>query len=111
MTLIPILAAAIGIIWIAERSTEHLVLAIAALCFSAALLLFAVGDFERAVSLSTILALAIFRASGVKYRHSGRKLIVADLPLVFAGTVPFFLVQYPLAVAAVLAGGVTLILA
>ena len=53
----------------------------------------------------------MFGASSVKYNHSGPKLVVADLPLAFAGTVPFFLVQYPLAVAAVVAGGITLILA
>ncbi|SDT19527.1 sulfatase-like hydrolase/transferase [Bradyrhizobium canariense] len=111
MTLIPILAAAIGIIWIAERSVEHLALAIAALCFSAALLLFVLGDFERAILLSSILALAIFGASSVKYKHSGRKLIVADLPLAFAGTVPFFFVQYPLAVFTVVAGSLALIVA
>jgi len=103
--------AAAAVIWLAERSLEHLTLAMAALCFMAAVLLFAVTDFERAILLSTILALAIFAASSVKYRHSGLKLIVTDLPLVFAGTVPFFLVQYPLAVTAVFAGGIALIAA
>ena len=39
----------------------------------------------------------------VKYNHSGLKLTVTDLPLAFAGTVPFFIVQYPLAAIAVLA--------
>jgi hypothetical protein len=111
MTLISILVATIGVVWIAERSAEHLVLAIAALCFSTALLLFAVADFERAILLSCILVLAIFGASSVKYKHSGRKLIVADFPLAFAGTVPFLLVQYPLAAFAALAGGIVLVLA
>ena len=111
MTLILIIVAAIGIVWLAERSAEHFALAMAAQCFSAAVLLFAVGDLERAVLLSSFLALAVFGASSVKYNHSGRKLVVADLPLAFAGTAPFFLVQYPLAVAAVVAGGITLILA
>src|SRR5579863_5641686 len=111
MTLTLIIVAAIGIVWLAERSTEHFALAMAAQCCSAAVLLLVVGDLERAVLLSSFLALAVFGASSVKYTHSGRKLVVADLPLAFAGTAPFFLVQYPLAVAAVVAGGVTLILA
>ena len=111
MTLTLILVAAVGVISLAERSFEHLKLAIAALCFNAALLLFIVTDFERAILLSSILTAAIFGASSVKYNHSGLKLIVTDLPLAFAGTVPFFIVQYPLAVIAVLAGGIALILA
>ena len=111
MTLILICVAAAAVIWFAERSVDHLKLAVAALCFCAAVLLFAVTDFERAILLSSVLALTIFAASSVKYRHSGLKLIVTDLPLVFAGTVPFFLVQYPLAVTAVLAGGIALIVA
>jgi hypothetical protein len=111
MTLVLILAAAIGVIWFAERSVEHLVLAIAAFCFgTAALLLIVVADFERAILLSTLAVAAVFGASSVKYRHSGLKLIVTDLPLMFAGTVPFFFVQYPLAVAAVFVGGVMLVL-
>ena len=111
MSLIPIFAAAMTVIWLAERSVEHLKLAVAALCFCAAVLLLVVSDFERAILLSSILAAAIFGASRVKYKHSGLKLIVTDLPLAFAGTVPFFVVQYPLAVAAVLAGGIALMLA
>src|ERR1700687_2302653 len=111
MTLTLIIVAAIAVIWFAERSVEHLKLSIAALCFSAAVLLFVVADFERAILLSSILAAAIFGASNVKYDHSGLKLTVTDLPLVFAGTVPFFIVQYPLAAIAVLAGGIGFILA
>src|ERR1700733_11649615 len=111
MTLILICVAAAAVIWFAERSVDHLKLAVAALCFCAAVLLFAVTDFERAILLSSVLALTIFAASSVKYRHSGLKLIVTDLPLVFAGTVPFFLVQYPLAVAGVIGGAIALILA
>ena len=111
MALILILVAAIGVIWLVERSFEHLMLAVAALCFIAAVLLFAVADFERAILLSCILALTIFGASNVKYDHSGRKLTVTDLPLAFAGTVPFLIVQYPLAAIAVLAGSIALLLA
>lgn len=110
MALTLILLAAVGVIWFAERSHERLMLAIAALCFSAAALLVIVADFERAILLSTILVAAISGASRLKYNHSGLKLIVTDLPLVFAGTVPFLIVQYPLAVMAVLTGSIALIL-
>src|SRR6202795_2297542 len=105
------IVAAIAVICSAERSVEHLKLAVAALCSLAAVLLFAVADFERAILLSSILVVAIFGASNAKYRHSGLKLTVTDLPLAFAGTVPFFIVQYPLAVAAFFAGSVALVLA
>jgi Sulfatase len=111
MTLTLIIVAAIGVIWLAERSAEHLRLAIAALCFSAAVLLLAVADFERAILLSSILAAAVFGASSVKYNHSGLKLTVTDLPLVFAGTVPFLIAQYPIAAMSVLVGGIALIAA
>ena len=111
MTLILTIAAAVACIWCAERSVEHLKLAIAGLCFNAAVLLFVVADFERAILLSSILATAIFGASIVKYNHSGLKLTVTDLPLAFAGTVPFLVAQYPLAVLAVITGGAALILA
>jgi hypothetical protein len=111
MTLILILLVAAGVVWSAERSLAHLGFAIAAFCFVGAGLLPLVADIGRAMVLSTILALAIFAASEVKHRHSGLKLIVTDLPLLFAGTVPFFFVQYPLAVTAVLAGGTALIAA
>jgi hypothetical protein len=104
MTLTLIIVAAVAVIWLAERSVEHLQLAVVAACLIAAVLLFAVADLERAILLSSILVAAIYGASNVKYGHSGLKLTVTDLPLVFAGTVPFFIVQYPLAVAGVFAG-------
>src|ERR1700733_11905365 len=111
MTLTLIMVAAVAVIWLAERSVEHLKLAIAALCLIAAALLFVVADLERAILLSSILVAAIFGASNVKYNHSGLKLTVTDLPLAFAGTVPFFIVQYPLAVTAFFAGAVVVVLA
>ena len=73
MTLILIIVAAIGIVWLAERSAEHFELAMAAQCLIAAVLLFVVGDLERAILLSSFLALAVFGASSVKYNHSGSK--------------------------------------
>ena len=96
---------------LAERSVEHLPFAIATLSLNVAVLLFIVADFDRAILLACVLAAAITAASAVKYNHSALKLIVTDLPLVFAGTVPFFIVQYPRAVLAVLAGSAALILA
>jgi hypothetical protein len=104
MILTLIFLAAIAVIVLAERSAEHLLFAIAAFCFSAAVFLLVVADFDRALLLAGILAAAITAASTVKYNHSALKLIVADLPLLFAGTVPFFIVQYPRAVMAALAG-------
>src|SRR3954464_12419944 len=111
MQLILMFGAVIGALWFAERSFAHVALAVASLLFAAALLLLAVGDPERAILLSCLVAIAIVAASDVKYRHSGLKLIVTDLPLLLAGTVRFFFVQYPLAVAAVIGGGVVLVLA
>jgi hypothetical protein len=106
-----IIVTALAVLWLAERSVEHLALAVAALCFSTAVLLFVITDLERAILLSSILAAGIFGASRVKYNHSGIKLVATDLPLVFAGTVPFLMAQYPLALAAVLIGSIELMLA
>ena len=111
MILLLIFLAAIGVIALAERSVEHLLFAIAAFSFDVAVLLFIVADVDRAILLACVLAAAITAASVIKYNHSALKLIVTDLPLVFAGTVPFFLVQYPRAVLAVLAGSAALALA
>ena len=111
MLLTLIIVAAIAVLWLAEQSVDHLRLAAAAQCFVAAALLFVVTDLQRAILLSSLVVAAIFAASNVKYDHSGLKLTVTDLPLVFAGTVPFFIVQYPLAVSGVFAGGIALVLA
>ena len=89
MTLTLIIVAAVAVIWLAERSVEHLRSAVAAPCLIAAVLLFVVADLERAILLSSILVAAISGASNVKYRHSGLKLTVTDLPLAFAGTCRF----------------------
>jgi Sulfatase len=111
MTLTLIIVAALAIICLAERSVAHLKLAVAALCLMAAALLLVVADFERAILLSSILAAAIFGASNIKYNYSGLKLTVTDLPLAFAGTVRFFIVQYPLAVTVFFAGAIVVVLA
>jgi len=50
---------AIGVVVLSERSAERLLFAVAALFFNAALLLIFVADFERAILLSGMLAVAI----------------------------------------------------
>jgi len=104
MILTAIGLAAACVLWNAERSVENLKLAVAAFCFSIATLLLALGDPERATVLALVIVAAIHGASALKYAHSGLKLTVTDLPLLLAGTVPFFFVQYPLAVTAALTG-------
>jgi phosphoglycerol transferase MdoB-like AlkP superfamily enzyme len=111
MVLSLILLAAIAVILLAERSAEHLPFAIATLSFSEAAISFIVGDFERAVLLAGVLAAAITAASIIKYEYSALKLVVTDLPLMFAGTVPFFISQYPRAVFAALTAIAAFILA
>ena len=110
MTLVLILVAVIGAVALTERSVEHLPFAIAALLLDAAVLLIFVGDFERAFLLSGTLAVAIAGVSIVKFDHSALKLTVSDLPLAFAGTVPFLVLQYPRMMLGVLLGGVALVL-
>ena len=111
MILIFILVAAIAVVALTERSVEHLPFAIAALLFNAALFLVLLGDVERAILLSGMLAVAIAGISSVKFHHSALKLTVPDLPLVFAGTVPFFVLQYPRMMLGVLAGSALFVFA
>ena len=111
MILTLILLAAIGVIVLAERSAEHLPFAVSMLFLSAAAISFIVGDFDRAILLAGVLAAAIAAASTIKHNYSALKLTVTDLPLLFAGTAPFFVSQYPRAVLAVLTGTAALILA
>jgi hypothetical protein len=101
----------IGAVALTERSVEQLPFAIAALFLNAGLLLIFVGDVERAILLSGLLAVAIAGASIVKFDHSALKLTVSDLPLAFAGTVPFLVVQYPRMMLGVLLGSVSLVAA
>lgn len=98
--------AVIGAVALTERSLQHLLFAIAALVFNAALLLVVVADLERAVLLSGVLAMAIAGLSIVKFNHSALKLVVSDLPLAFAGTVRFFVRQYPRMMLGVLVSGI-----
>jgi hypothetical protein len=111
MILTLILLVAVGVIVLAERSAEHLPFAVATLSLSAAAISFIVGDFDRAILLAGVLAAAITAASTIKHDYSALKLTVTDVPLLFAGTAPFFVSQYPRAVLAALTGTVALILA
>src|SRR5215510_7902753 len=95
---------AVGVLALAERSLKHIAFALAVQCLIVAVLALIVGDLDRAILLSALITAAIAGASAVKYNHSGLKLVVTDLPLLFAGTVPFFIVQYPRAVASVVLG-------
>ena len=105
MILALIFLAAIGLVLLAERSVEHLLFAVVAFCLGAAVCCCSSLPIStRAMLLAGLLAAAITAASTVKYNHSALKLIVTDLPLLFAGTVPFFIVQYPRAVLAALSG-------
>lgn len=109
MLLTTIGLATAGVVWNAERSLAHLKLAVASLCFLIAALMPLTGDVARSIALALIAISAIHGASSLKYAHSGLKLTVTDLPLLAAGTVPFFIVQYPFAVAAAVAGLAALI--
>jgi hypothetical protein len=111
MILALIFLTAIGLILLAERSVEHLLFAAVAFCVSTAVLLLVVADLDRAMVLAGLSVAAITAASVIKYSHSALKLTVTDLPLLFAGTVPFFIVQYPRAVLAALTGAAALALA
>jgi hypothetical protein len=106
-----IFAAVVGAVALSERSVEHLLFAVAALVLNAALLLIVVADVDRAILLSGMLATAIAGLSIVKFNHSALKLTVSDLPLAFAGTVPFFVSQYPRMILGVLLGSVFLVFA
>lgn len=111
MTLALIGLIAIAVVAFAERSLQYLWFASAAFTLMVATLTLVLADLNRAVLLSSIISAAIVGASIVKYTHSGLKLIITDLPLLSAGTVPFFVVQYPRAVVYVLAGCVAVIMA
>lgn len=101
----------VGAVALTEGSAKHLPFAIAALLFNAALLLIFVADLDRAILLSGLLAIAIAGASTVKFDHSAIKLTISDIPLAFAGTVPFLVLQYPRAMLGILIGGVLFVAA
>lgn len=102
------LAIALGLL-ASERGLERLPFAAAALATVACALLLVLGDLERALFVTGLLATAIGGFSRVKHHHSGIKLRVADIALLFAGTLPFLVAQYRRAALAVIASGTALI--
>src|SRR5579862_9123986 len=109
MLLLLICLLAVGVIAFAERSTRQVWFALTVQALLAAVFALILGDLDRAILLSALVTAAIAADSMVKYSHSGLKLVVTDLPLMMAGTVPFFIVQYPRAVASVVVGGIAAI--
>lgn len=77
-----------------ETSVRGFLFGLAAWCALASALLLLTGDLARAMALAAVCGIAIVGISKVKFHHSARKLIAADFPLLFAGTVPFFFQQY-----------------
>lgn len=115
MSVWPLVAVAvvalIVLIWRTERSVKRSVFALAATGVLAAIVTLVSGDLERALLWTALLAFGIAALSEVKFHHSARALIVADAPLLLAGTVPFFFVQYRRTMAAVVASMALLVVA
>jgi len=111
MSLLEIAVIALGALAATEREPGRIVLAGAGSLTLAALLLQFVGDVERALLLALPIAVAITGVSRLKHHLSGRILTAADMPLLFAGTVPFMVRQYPVATAGTAASGAVLALA
>ena len=105
-----IVVAASTLLW-NERDARRRVFALTALLALTCLPLFFTGDLERAGVLAVLIAAAIAGVSRVKFYHSARKLVAADVALLFAGTVRFFFVQYRRMMLGVSAGAVALIAA
>lgn len=109
MLLFVMVSASLSVLALAEREPLRFLFASASLSVLACALLIATGDRERALGLAAFLATAIWAVSKVKYYLSGRKLIVADVPLALAGTIPFMMVQYRRIMSTVFLVGLALI--
>ena len=92
-----------------ERGVGRCLFAASVVVTVTALIALVTGDIERATALASLLTLAVIGASMVKFHHSARVLIAADLPLAFAGTVPFFFAQYRRMTIGLCAGGAALL--
>ncbi|QCK86578.1 hypothetical protein E8L99_12830 [Phreatobacter aquaticus] len=90
-----------GIAWF-ERDRWHLAFSAAGIMLAAAFLSLVTDDLQRAMLLAVIAASVIGLVSHAKFTHSGFKLTAADVPLLFAGTVPFIIQQYPVMAATLL---------
>jgi Sulfatase len=91
-----------------ERGGSRVIFSASAIATLAAAISLATGDIERATTIAAIITVALTGASMVKFHHSARTLIAADIPLAFAGTVPFFFAQYRRMMLALSAGIVAL---
>lgn len=100
--------AVIILVWQTERDAKRAAFALAATATLAAFLSLLSGDLERSLLWTALIVFGIAGLSRVKFHHSARALIVADGPLLFAGTVPFFFTQYRRMMASVIAGAALL---
>lgn len=110
MSVLVLCLAALSTLAVLERSLKRLPFAVASFAVLAAAILQATGDAERALLLALLLTVAIAGFSAIKHHHSGLKLRVADLALVFAGTLRFLVVQYRAAAAVAIGGALILML-
>jgi phosphoglycerol transferase MdoB-like AlkP superfamily enzyme len=81
-------------LWCHEHNWVRKLFSISAFVVLFAAVLLVAGDLLRSFVLAVMVSAAIAGASSVKYHHSGLKLTVADLALLFSGSVPFMLRQY-----------------
>ncbi len=102
--------AALSTLAVLEQSLNRLPFAVASFAVLTGTILQATGDAERAILLAALLAIAIGGFSAIKHHHSGLKLRVADLALVFAGTLRFLLMQYKGAAGVAVGGALVLML-
>ena len=111
MLLLLMTVVVIGALAISEREPLRVLFTAASFAVLSGVLMLVLGDLERAMGLAALLFVAIAAVSRIKQHHSGRKLIAADLPLLFAGTVPFMMTQYRRTMLLILAGFACLVLA
>ena len=85
----------VAVVLATERNLDRCFFAVVALQWLVGALVLLTGDLDRAVILAALSAGAIVGASRMKWHHSSQKLTVADCSLLFAGTIPFMIAQYP----------------
>lgn len=111
MLLLLMAAVIAGALAASEREPHRVAFAAALFAALAGAFALILGDLERALVLCALVFIAIEAVSRVKHHHSGRKLIAADVPLLFAGTVPFMMTQYRRTMILILSGTASLVLA
>jgi hypothetical protein len=111
MILASVLLMVLATLAASERTPGRFALALSGVLAGAAIVLLMVGDLERALLVTAVLAAGLISASMVKHHHSGIKLVAADYQLLFAGTLPFLIAQYRRAAVLVLLGTALLVAA